>query len=123
MFRARYVVAGLVGVAVLALPSLAFADSCANVSRAPGPCGTASTPACTGPVIQGNWVWLPSVGAPIEAWGFAAPGAADSVNFGFPGANGNYTNAKTSSLLGVSAICNGGALARQQTHGIQSGCE
>jgi hypothetical protein len=68
-------------------------------------------------------VWLPSVGAPIEAWGFATPGTAPSVELGAPGANGNYTNGKTESLLGVSAVCNGGALARQTTHGIQSGCE
>jgi hypothetical protein len=77
---------------------------------------------CAGPVIEGNWVWLPSIGVPDPAWGFAPPGAADSVAFGFPGANGNYTNGATSSLLGNSAICNGGAAARQTTHGIQTGC-
>jgi hypothetical protein len=40
-----------------------------------------------------------------------------------PGANGNYTNGKTSSLLGVSNNCPpGNNPARQTTHGIQSGC-
>ena len=63
--------------------------------------------------IEGNWFGCP-------------PGAADSVNDGFPGANGNYTNGQTTSLLGMSAICQGGvnaANARQNTHGIHSGCE
>ena len=48
------------------------------------------------------------------------------MNDGFPGANGNYTNGQTTSLLGMSAICQGGgnaANARQNTHGIHSGCE
>jgi len=96
---------------------VAFADSCANFSRA------APAPTGPGPIIRGNWVWLPSVGAPIDAWGFAPPGAADSVDFGFPGASGNYTNGATSSLLGVSAICSPGNAHRQTTNGIQSGCE
>jgi hypothetical protein len=80
---------------------------------------------CTaGPVIDGNWVWLPSIGVPDPAWGKAPPGTMDSVNFGLPGANGNYTNGKTSSLLGMSNNCPpGNNPARQTTHGIQSGCE
>jgi hypothetical protein len=113
-------VAALLAAAALTA-SAAFADSCANVSRAPAACGMS----CAGPVIQGNWVWLPSIGAPVAAWGFAAPGREDSVAFGFPGANGNYTNGKTSSLLGVSALCKGSGNAqnaRQQDHGIQTGC-
>jgi hypothetical protein len=97
----------------------ALADSCSNVSRAPAPCGMT----CTGPVIEGNWVWLPSIGVPVPAWGFAPPGAVDSVAFQFPGANGNYTNGQTSSLLGRSAICTTGVPARQTSSGIQSGCE
>ena len=98
---------------------VAFADTCANFSRA------APTPTGPGPIIKGNWAWLPSVepGAP-DAWGFAPPGAAISVFAGLPGANGNYTNGATSSLLGMSANCPVGANAnRQTTHGIQSGCE
>jgi hypothetical protein len=107
-----------VALAVLAMPAAAFADSCANVSRPAPSCD----PNCTGPVTAGNWVWLPSIGVPVDAWGFAPPGTEDSVDAGAPGANGNYTNGATSSLLGMSAICNGGATARQQTHGIQTGC-
>src|SRR5689334_9838611 len=97
---------------------IAFADSCSNVSRA------APSPTGPGPVIKGNWVWLPSIGVPIDAWGFAPPGTVDSTGFGFPGANGNYTNGQTSSLLGMSANCPPGSNAnRQTTQGIQSGCE
>ena len=105
--------------AVIAVPATAFADSCANLSRAPAPCGMS----CTAPVIEGNWVWLPSIGVPDPAWGFAPPGGPDSVTFGFPGANGNYTNGQTSSLLGVSANCPpGNNPSRQTSHGIQTGC-
>jgi hypothetical protein len=117
----RFVV-GVTAAVALAIPAAAVADSCANVSRAPADCGTS----CTAPVIQGNWVWLPSIGVPVDAWGFAPPGAADSVDKGFPGANGNYTDGQTSSLLGVSAICQGGGNVqnvRQGTNGIQTGCE
>src|SRR5215469_6224632 len=107
-------------VLALAIPALAAADSCANVSRAPAACGMD----CSGPVIEGNWVWLPSVGVDFPAWGFAPPGAADSVNDGFPGANGNYTNGQASSLLGMSNNCPpGNNTNRQTTSGIQSGCE
>ena len=96
----------------------AFADSCSNVSRA------APTSTDGGPIIKGNWIWLPSIGVPVGAWGFAPPGAADSTAFGFPGANGNYTNGQTSSLLGVSANCPPGSNTnRQTTQGVQSGCE
>jgi hypothetical protein len=95
---------------------VAFADSCANFSRA------APAPTGPGPVIKGNWVWLPSVGAPIDAWGFVPPGTLTFL--GLPGANGNYTNGATSSLLGMSANCPPGANTnRQTTNGIQSGCE
>jgi hypothetical protein len=42
---------------------------------------------------------------------------------GAPGANGNYTNGKTNSLLGMSNNCPpGNNTARQTSHGIQSGC-
>ena len=96
----------------------ALADSCENTSRAapaPGPAGV--------PIIKGNWVWLPSINVPVETWGFAPPGTADSTAFSFPGANGNYTNGQTSSLLGMSANCPPGANANRQTdHGIQTGC-
>ena len=117
----KKVMLAIAGASAAALiPAVVRADSCANVSRAPAPCGFS----CPGPVIEGNWVWLPSIGIPAAVWGFAPPGSPDSVNFGFPGANGNYTNGFSNSLLGHSVHCSpaGDPSSRQQTHGIQSGC-
>ncbi|HEX8024929.1 MAG TPA: hypothetical protein VF484_01870 [Candidatus Limnocylindrales bacterium] len=111
---------GIVGGVVLALSlaGVSLADSCANVSRAPAACGWT----CTAPVIEGNWVWLPSVGADVAAWGFAPPGGPESVANGFPGSNGNYTNGFMESLLGHSAYCLKG-VNQAKSHGIVSGCE
>jgi hypothetical protein len=114
-------------VVALAVPAAAVADSCANVSRAPAACGMS----CSAPVIQGTWVWLPSissiVGVPLPpVWGFITPGTADALAFQTPDANGNYTNGQTVSLQGVSAVCTGKGnvqIVRQTSHGIQSGCE
>jgi hypothetical protein len=116
----RFIVGGLIA-AALAIPAAAAADSCANVSRAAPACDMS----CTSPVIDGHWIWLPSVGVPFPAWSFAPPGAADSVALGLPGVNGNYTNSQASSLLGMSVHCDpaGDPSNRQQAHGIQSGCE
>ena len=105
------------GLLAVSVAGTALAGSCANISRAPAPCGWS----CSGPVIVGNWVWLPSVGAPVYAWGFAPPGGSDSTQFGFPGANGNYTNGFTQSLLGHSAYCLKG-VNTSKSHGIVSGC-
>lgn len=107
--------------AAVGVPATVFADSCANVSRAPAACGMS----CSAPVVQGNWLWLPSIGVPFPAWGFLPPGGPDSVLIGAPGANGNYTNGFSSSLLGHSVHCSptGDPSSRQQTHGIQTGCE
>ena len=92
----------LFAVVALAVPAAALADSCANFSRSAPACNLS----CTVPVIVGNWVWLPSIDpAAPPAWGFAPPGAEQSTANGFPGANGNYTNGQTSSLLGMSALC------------------
>jgi len=121
MLRRLVVSVGVLLTAGALSASAAYADSCSNVSRAPAACGMS----CTAPVVDGNWVWLPSIGVPEPAWGFAPPGREDSVAFGLPGANGNYTNDKTSSLLGMSAVCQGQGNvqnARQTGHGIQSGC-
>lgn len=114
----RFAITLSIALASLALTAApALADSCDNTSRA------APTPTGPGPIIKGNWVWLPSIGFPVEAWGFAPPGTVDSTLFGFPGANGNYTNGQTSSLLGRSANCPPGANTnRQTTNGVQSGC-
>lgn len=118
------------GVAVLALPATALADSCANVSRH-APAGYTATTTYSAPLVQGNWVWLPSLssigltGLP-PAWGFVTPGTSDAMLLHTPGAVGNYTNGQTVSLLGVSAVCNSSSQAfviRQTSHGIQSGCE
>jgi hypothetical protein len=109
----------------LILAGTALADSCANVSRAPAPCGFS----CTSVVVEGNWIWLPSltnIGVPAEElppfWGFMPPGAADSQLLQAPGANGNYQNGFSQSLLGHSAYCLKGVNA-DKSHGIVSGCE
>ena len=123
----KRVLAGAAAVAALALPAAAAADSCANVSRAPAACGMS----CSAPVVQGNWVWLPSISALVGQslppfWGFVTPGTGDALLLQTPDQNGNYTNGKTVSLQGVSAICTGNGnvqLVRQSSHGIQSGCE
>ena len=92
----------------LAAPA-APALSCDNVSRA-APKGEVS-----GPIIKGHWVWLPSIGVPEDAWGYFPPGTE--------GTNGNYTNGKTFSLLGVSAQCDPDKTTSRQTdHGVQTGC-
>jgi hypothetical protein len=101
----------------LAIAGTAFADSCLNLSRAAPACH----PTCEGPVIDGNWAWLPSIGVPVEAWGFAAPGGEESINNGLPAANGNYQNGFSESLLGHSAYCLKGVNA-DKSHGIVSGC-
>jgi hypothetical protein len=118
----RIVVAACAAVAAALIPVAASADSCSNVSRAPAACGTTCT---NGPVVKGNWVWLPSIGVPLARWGFAPPGAPDSVLFGMPGAHGNYQNTRVTgnqSLLDNSASCKTGGSNRQTSHGIQSGC-
>lgn len=119
-------VLGIVLGAIMALSiaSTALAGSCANLSRAPAPCGFS----CTTLVVQGNWVWLPSlavVGVPGPLppfWGFIAPGGPDAVQIGVPSAAGNYQNGYSISLLGHSAYCLRGVNATK-SHGIVSGCE
>lgn len=107
------------GVALaLGIAGTALADSCANVSRSAPACNLS----CSGPVVEGNWVWLPSIGVPFAAWGFAPPGADESVANGMPGANGNYQNGFSESLLGHSAYCLKGVNS-DKSHGVISGCE
>lgn len=120
MLRKALFVAGA-AVAGISIPTAAFADSCSNVSRPPAACGMNCT---TGPVIEGNWVWLPSIGVPEPAWGFSPPGSLTSIQAGLPDAAGNYAQSRGSFswLLENSAICNGGVPNRQTSHGIQSGC-
>lgn len=120
MRKFKVILIGMVTVAALAVPTAAFADSCGNVSRA------APSTTTSGPIIKGNWAWLPSIdpNAP-PIWGFAPPGAPDSTAFGLPGANGNYSGVHNNqSLLDQSHNCPAGSNTNRQTsHGIQSGCE
>jgi hypothetical protein len=123
--RRRALSAALGVLLAIGLAGTALADSCANLSRQPAACGST----CTSVVTEGNWVWLPSlvnIGVPASelpyAWGFAPPGRADSTAFGMPGANGNYQNGFSSSLLGHSAYCLKG-VNQDKSHGIVSGCE
>jgi hypothetical protein len=101
----------------LTVAGTTLADTCVNLSRAPAPCGMS----CSAPVVNGNWVWLPSVGVPAPFWGFAPPGGPESVDNNLPGANGNYQNGFSESLLGHSAYCLKGVNA-DKSHGIVSGC-
>src|SRR5258708_38571723 len=99
----RAILAAIAVMAMLAVTGVAYADSCANVSRAPAACGFT----CSSPVAVGNWVWLPSIGVGFPAWGFSPPGSITSQQLGLPHANGNYigqSRAETS-LLVNSAIC------------------
>ena len=121
MFRKSLAAAGLAA-AFMFVPTAANALDCYNASRPPAACGSVCT---DGPILNGNWAWLPSVfpGAP-EAWVFVPPGTVEG--FGLPGENGNYQSGEGYALL-VNAICDseGSVLVhRQGEHGIQlmEGC-
>ena len=60
----------------LVIAGTAFAHSCLNLSRPAPECH----PTCAGPVVDGRWIWLPSIGVPIAHWGFDAPGESLLVN-------------------------------------------
>lgn len=121
----RRTLAVMFGIAMsLAVAGTTLADSCANVSRAPAPCGFT----CTTVVVEGNWVWLPSlvnIGIPAQVlppfWGFNPPGGPDAQLLGTPGAGGNYQNGFSEWLLGHSAYCLKG-VNQDKSHGIVSGC-
>ncbi|MCA4132355.1 hypothetical protein [Arthrobacter sp. M4] len=119
MFKKSLAAAGLAA-AFMFIPAAANALDCGNVSRAPEPCGAVCP---GGPIIKGNWVWLPSVfpGA-AEQWAFVPPGTLQQFDPTFPiGQKGNYQNGAGFALL-FNAICdsNGQVLvARQTDHGIQ----
>lgn len=120
MFKKILAVAGAT-VALTLIAGPAIADDCINLSRPAPDCA----PTCTdGPVIEGNWVWLPSIGIPEEAWGFGTPGSIPSQDANLPGSSGNYLNDRGgfSWLLENSAVCTVGVPARQTTQGIQTGC-
>lgn len=121
MKRVRGVIFG--AVLAMMVTGTALGSSCANLNRAAAPCGFT----CNSVVIEGNWVWLPSlsnIGIPglPPFWGFVPPGTPDAVFVGTPGANGNFTNGFSVSLLGHSAYCLKG-VNQAKDHGIVSGCE
>jgi hypothetical protein len=112
--RHRIAVVIAVLVAVLALAGSALADNCFNASRPGGGLSTNPTD-FSAPYTKGNWVWLPSVGAPIAAWGFEAPS-----NYLDSGGNAAW-------LLENTPYCEAGGVPfyngpRTTEHGIQSGC-
>jgi hypothetical protein len=119
MLKKALAAAGLVAAFVL-VPTAASALDCINVSKPPAACGAVCT---DGPIIHGNWAWLPSVfpGAP-EAWAFVPPGTVP----GLAGEKGNFQNGDGYALL-VNAICDSQGsvqVNRQTEHGIQllEGC-
>ncbi|WP_136708005.1 hypothetical protein [Agromyces sp. H66] len=119
MLKKALLAAGLAAAFVL-VPTAAQALDCYNPNKPPADCGAVCT---DGPVVQGNWVWLPSVfpGAP-EEWVFVPPGTVELT----PGAKGNFQNGEGYALL-VNAICDshGSVLEkRQNQNGIQllEGC-
>lgn len=121
MFKKSLAAAGLAA-AFMFVPTAANALDCVNVSKPPAACGADCT---NGPILNGNWAWLPSVfpGA-AEVWAFVPPGTVQG--FGLPGEKGNYQNGEGYALL-VNAICDsqGSVLMKRQTeHGIQlmEGC-
>lgn len=121
MLKKALTAAGLVAAFVF-IPTAAQALDCINVSKPPASCGSDCT---DGPILNGNWAWLPSVfpDGP-EVWAFVPPGTVQG--FGLPGEKGNYQNGEGYALL-VNAICDslGQVNEKRQTeHGIQlmEGC-
>lgn len=112
--RHRFAAVAAALVALLAFTGTALADNCFNASRPAG--GLSTNPAdFSAPVFRGNWVWLPSVGAPLAAWGFEVPS--------------NYLNSGGGEawLLQNTPYCEAGGVIfyngpRTTEHGIQSGC-
>lgn len=93
------VIGGVLAANVL-FASAALAFDCINTSI-PAPTESADD----GPIFHGRYVWLPSVGVEIEAWGFPVPE--------------NFQNGESWHLLQGSAAC--GNEHRQTEHGIQVG--
>ena len=111
MFR-RIAATACAAVALLATAGVAFADNCFNASR-PG-VGLSTNPAdFSEPLFKGRWLWLPSVGVPLPAWGYEAP-------------EGRIANGGPW-LLANTPYCEAGGILfyngpRTTEHGIQSGC-
>jgi hypothetical protein len=110
----RRLIAVLVAaLAMLAFTGAALSDNCFNLSRTSK--GLSTNPAdFSAPYVKGRWLWLPSVGAPIPAWGFEVPE--------------NYQHGNVNDwLLSNTKYCEEGGFLfyngpRTTSHGIQSGC-
>lgn len=110
----RATAALLAATALLTTAGVALADNCFNASRPGG--GLSTDPAdFTAPYFKGRWVWLPSIGVELPAWGFEVPS--------------NYLNADGAEawLLENTPYCEAGGILfyngpRTTSHGIQSGC-
>ena len=108
----RRTVAALFAAALL-VPGVALADNCYNASR-PGKDLSTNPADFSAPLFKGRWVWLPSVGVELPAWGFEVPE--------------NYLNGSANDwLLANTPYCEDGGIIfyngpRTTTHGIQSGC-
>jgi len=109
------IAAALAALVVLLLSAgTALADNCFNASRPAG--GLSTNPAdFSAPVFKGRWVWLPSVGVGLPAWGFDVPS--------------NYLDSGGAEawLLENTPYCEAGGVLfyngpRTTDHGIQSGC-
>jgi len=99
---------------LLAFAGTALADNCFNASRPGGDLST-SPADFSAPVLEGRWVWLPSIGVPLAAWGFEVP-------FNYLGSGGTE-----GWLLENTPYCEAGGVLfyggpRTTEHGVQSGC-
>src|SRR2546423_11680933 len=68
----RSLAARFAAAAFLVPAGAALADNCYNASR-PGKDLSTNPADFSAPLFKGRWLWLPSVGAPIAAWGFEVP--------------------------------------------------
>ena len=110
----RTTAAVFAAIALLGTAGTALADNCYNASR-PGGSLSANPADFSSPVLKGNWVWLPSVGVPLPAWGFGPP------------ANYQNSGGQESWLLEKTPYCAAGGILfyngpRTTTNGVQSGC-
>jgi len=109
----RMVVTIVIAFAMFVFVGAALANNCFNLSRTSS--GLSTNPAdFQAPLVKGRWVWLPSVGAPLPAWGFEVPE--------------NYQHGNANDwLLSQTNYCEEGGFLfyngpRTTEHGVQSGC-
>lgn len=95
-FRRGLTVSVIGSAAVLAMTGTALANDCANFSRVAPACYYSSS-GCSGPVVRGNWVFLPSIDASLPPiWGFGPPA--------------NFTNMQSDALTALANSKSGGAV-------------